>query len=440
MSWNWQLDGWIVLAGMLCAVASAVLGNFLVLRRLSMLGDAVSHAILPGLAVAFFVSNSRSSLPMFIGAVVVGVLTALFTEWIRSGGRVDEGASMGVVFTSLFALGLVMIVQAADRVDLDAGCVLYGAIELTPLDRITLLGLDIPRAVVVLGCVAILNVLFVIVFFKELKLSAFDPSLATSMGFSAPVMHYALMVLVAITAVASFESVGNILVVAMFIVPPATAFLLTDRLGVMIWLSTIVAVVAAFIGHVSAVVVPSWFGFQSTSTAGMMAVIAGVMFALALMFSPRQGLVIKWIRNRELALRILCDDIVAYLYRRQERQSMEGQKTAVNARELVHELFAGSWQLQSALTVLRWRQELQLSATGYQLTERGQQHARELVRSHRLWEQYLVSEAQLDAARIHDKAELLEHFTNRRLRDQLDEAMDAPDRDPHGSEIPKEQL
>lgn len=439
MSWNWQLDGWIVLAGILCAIASAVLGNFLVLRRLSMLGDAVSHAILPGLAVAFFVSNSRSSLPMFLGAVAVGVLTALFTEWIRSGGRVDEGASMGVVFTSLFALGLVMIVQAADRVDLDAGCVLYGAIELTPLDRITLLGLDIPRAVVVLGCVAILNVLFVIVFFKELKLSAFDPSLATSMGFSATVMHYALMVLVAITAVASFESVGNILVVAMFIVPPATAFLLTDRLGVMIWLSAILAVVGAIVGHMSAVIVPSWFGFQSTSTAGMMAVMVGVLFTLALLFSPSQGLVVKWIRNRELALRILSDDIVAYLYRRQERETIDRQMTAVNSRELAHELFAGNWQLKSALFALRWRQELQRSAIGYQLTERGQQHARELVRSHRLWEQYLVSEAQVDAGRIHDKAELLEHFTNRRLRDQLDEAMDAPDRDPHGAEIPKEQ-
>ncbi len=439
MNWNWQLDGWIVLAGMLCAVASAVLGNFLVLRRLSMLGDAVSHAILPGLAVAFFVSNSRSSLPMFLGAVVVGVLTALFTEWIRGVGRVDEGASMGVVFTSLFALGLVMIVQAADRVDLDAGCVLYGAIELTPLDCIPWLGFDIPRAVVVLGGVAILNVLFVVVFFKELKLSSFDPSLATSMGFSATAMHYALMVLVAITAVASFESVGNILVVAMFIVPPATAFLLTDRLELMIVLSAVIAAVGAFSGHVSAVVVPTWFGFQSTSTAGMMAVMVGVFFAVALLCAPRQGLVIKWIRNRQLSLRILCDDIVAYLYRRQERTAIDGELTTVNATELARELFAGAWQLKSALLALHWRQELQRGATGYQLTERGQQHARELVRSHRLWEQYLVSEVSLDAARIHDKAELLEHFTDRRLRDQLDEAMDAPARDPHGAEIPREQ-
>ena len=132
--WTWALDGWITAVGILCAVSASLLGNYLVLRKMSLLGDAITHAILPGLAVAFFISDSRSSLPMFLGAVIVGVLTALFTEWIRGVGRVDEGASMGVVFTSLFALGLVLIVQAADHVDLDPGCVLYGSIEFTPLD------------------------------------------------------------------------------------------------------------------------------------------------------------------------------------------------------------------------------------------------------------------------------------------------------------------
>src|SRR5690606_38844964 len=133
-NWLWELDGWIIAAGVLCATAASLLGNFLVLRKMSMLGDAISHAILPGLAVAFFLSGSRQSVPMFIGAALVGVLTALLTQWIHDFGKVDEGASMGVVFTTLFALGLVLIVQTADYVDLDPGCVLYGAIELTPLD------------------------------------------------------------------------------------------------------------------------------------------------------------------------------------------------------------------------------------------------------------------------------------------------------------------
>ncbi|MCG8648314.1 MAG: metal ABC transporter permease, partial [Pirellulales bacterium] len=264
---SWRLDGWIIVAAVLCAVACALPGNFLVLRRMSMLGDAITHAVLPGLAVAFLISHSRSSLPMFVGAVVVGVLTAFFVEWIRRVGRVDEGASMGVVFTSLFALGLLIIVQAADKVHLDPNCVLFGAIEPTPLDTILVMGREIPRAVITLGIVATINLAFVILFFKELMISSFDPALATTTGINATLMHYSLMVVVAVTAVACFESVGSVLAVAMFVVPPATAYLLTDRLSIMIGLSVIVAIASAVLGHLSAIVVPGWFGYQSTTTA-----------------------------------------------------------------------------------------------------------------------------------------------------------------------------
>jgi manganese/zinc/iron transport system permease protein len=275
--WNWALDGWIIVAGILCAAASALLGSFLVLRKMSMMGDAISHAVLPGLAVAFLLTNSRSSLPMFLGAAVVGVLTAMFTEWVRGFGKVDEGASMGVVFTVLFALGLLLVVQAADHVDLDPGCVLYGAIEMTPLDTVRLWGHEVPRAVLTLGAVFLLNLFCVLAFYKELKLSSFDPALATTLGINARLMHYLLMTLVAITAVAAFESVGNILVVAMLIVPAATAYLLTDRLSIMIGLAVLFGAVAAVLGHVGAIGVPAAFGYPSTNTAGMMALVSGML-------------------------------------------------------------------------------------------------------------------------------------------------------------------
>ena len=285
MDLTWQLDGWIIVAGILCAVSASLLGNFLVLRGISMLGDAVSHTVLPGIAIAFLIGNSRSSLPMFLGAIATGLATAFLTQWIHRIGKVEEGASMGVVFTTFFAIGLILIVQAADRVDLDAGCVLYGAIELTPLDQVQVLGTTIPRSVLMLGAVFLLNLLCICLFYKELKIAAFDPALANSMGISTNSMHYLLMVLVAITAVASFESVGNILVVAMFIVPPATAFLLTKRLKPMIFLSSGLAVLAAVTGHLAAIQVPQWFGFQSTSTAGMMATVVGLLFLGALLFT-----------------------------------------------------------------------------------------------------------------------------------------------------------
>lgn len=434
-NWQWWLDGWIVLAGMLCSVAASLLGNFLVLRKMSMLGDAISHAVLPGLAIAFFLSESRSSLPMFVGAVIAGLLTAMLTEWIRGFGQVDEGASMGVVFTALFAIGLVMIVQAADKVDLDPGCVLYGAIELTPLDQVTVLGLSLPRVVVVLSCVCLVNLLFVLVCYKELKLTSFDPSLATTMGISAKVIHYVLMTLVAVTAVASFESVGNILVVAMFVVPPAAAYLLTDRLPVMILLSAIIAAASAVGGHLAAITVPSWFGFQSTTTAGMMAVAAGALFVAALLLSPRHGVVTKAVRRAMLSLDILVDDVIALLYRIEET---DPARLPVKRDSLQRVLMVGPFSLKIVLAWLRSRGTLQWSQEGYILSDSGRHQAQELVRSHRLWEQYLATTAGVAPERIHDKAESLEHFTDHELRQRLDDETESPQHDPHGRVIPPE--
>ena len=433
-NWSWELDGWIVAAGVLCALAASLLGNFLVLRRMSMLGDAITHAVLPGLAVAFFVSESRSSIPMFIGAVIVGVLTALFTEWIRRFGRVDEGASMGVVFTSLFALGLVMIVQAADHVDLDASCVLFGSIEYTPLDLVAIGGWEIPRAVLVLGVVTVVNALFVAFFFKELKLSSFDPALATTTGFSASLMHYMLMVLVAVTSVAAFESVGNILVVAMFIVPPAAAYMLTDRLAQMIWLSLVIATLSAVLGHVAAVEVPSWFGFRSTTTAGMMAAVAGLLLFVCAFFGPRYGIATRYVRRVLLAQRILADDIVALLYRWEENKN----EKELDASDVEKFLVCSRWALQLASRQLVRDGQLAVEQNAMQLTEPGRKRAQNLVRSHRLWESYLQDTAGLTPDRVHMPAERLEHYTGAQLREQLGKETDASATDPHGKPIPQE--
>ena len=297
-NWNGALDGWIVVAGVLCAAACALVGSFLVLRKMSLMGDAISHAVLPGLAVAFLITGSRASLPMFVGAAIAGVLTAMFTEWIRGAGKVDEGASMGVVFTALFALGLLLVVQAADHVDLDPGCVLYGAIELTPLDTVTIGEHHIPRVVLTLGAVFVLNLTCVLLLYKEFKISSFDPALATTLGINASFMHYLLMTLVALTAVAAFESVGNILVVAMLIVPAATAHLLTDRLSIMIGLAVLFGALSAVLGHLGAIALPAAFGYESTNTAGMMALMSGFLFALAIVFGPRHGVLSRFLAHR----------------------------------------------------------------------------------------------------------------------------------------------
>lgn len=297
MTWT-SIDTWIVVVGTLTAVACALPGCFLVLRKMSMMGDAISHAVLPGIAAGFLLTGSRASLPMFVAAALTGVLTAVFTQWVSRFGRVDRGAAMGIVFTTLFAIGLIMIVQAADHVDLDPGCVLYGAMELTPLDTRTVAGLAIPRAAITIGAVLLINLAVLAALFKEFRLSSFDAGLSDTLGFSSQFLHYLLMTMVAVTTVAAFEAVGSIIVIAMLIVPPATALLLTRRLVPMLGIASLVGAASAFLGHLSANTVPRWFGFESTSTSGMMATCAGLLFLAAWLFSPAEGLVVRFWRQR----------------------------------------------------------------------------------------------------------------------------------------------
>jgi len=435
VNWLWELDGWIIVVGVLCAIAASLVGNFLVLRKTSMLGDAISHAVLPGLAAAFLITSSRHSLPMFIGAALVGVFTAAMTQWIRDSGKVDEGASMGVVFTTLFALGLVMIVRAADQVDLDPGCVLYGAIELTPLDTITMGNVAIPRVVITLGIVTLVNLAFVIAFYKELRLTSFDPLFADAMGFGSRRVHYLLMTLVAITAVASFESVGNILVVAMFIVPPATARLLTDRMGTMIILSAIIGASSAVAGHWGAITVPKWAGYSSTSTAGMIAVSSGMLLTLAMIFSPQQGMLTRYLRGLRLSISILRDDLLALLFRCEER--VPGCLTSYD--QVNNSLNANAFLLPLVLRWEAYRGRIVRSHEGaYRLSDSGHLIAGNLVRAHRLWEQYLVDQTGMATDRIHNHAERFEHIPDRQLRDDLERETQYPKLDPHGSPIPGE--
>ena len=277
-------------------MACALPGTFLLLRRMSMMGDAISHAVLPGLAIAFLISGSRTNTWMFLGAALAGVLTALFSQWITRFGKVERGAAMGIVFTTLFAIGLVLIRKAADHVDLDAGCVLYGALEYTPLNMVTIFENEIslfavPRAALVIGATLLFNALIITFFYKEFKLAAFDSGLAQTQGFRPQLMHYLLMTMVAVTTVAAFEAVGSIIVIAMLIVPPATAFLLTRNLPSLIIVSLIVAVLSAILGQIASHL-PPLLGLPDTTSSGMMATTAGFLFLLAWLFGP-EGLIKK---------------------------------------------------------------------------------------------------------------------------------------------------
>jgi manganese/zinc/iron transport system permease protein len=285
---NWTgLDTWIVITGVLVCMACALPGAFLLLSRQSMLGDGISHAVLPGLAAAFLLTGSRDVTAMILGAVAAGVLTAVLSTAVQRLGQVESGAALGVVFCGLFAAGLVMIRVAADRVDLDADCVLYGTIETAVLDVN-----PVPRVTWISAVLLLANALLTLLFYKELRLACFDPALATAMGFNADAIRLGLTLAASVTTVLAFESVGSILVIAMLVAPAAAASLLTRRLGRMLVLALVFAGASAVLGHVAAIALPGWAGkfigqpdLGSTSSAAMMAVTAGGLFALAWLVS-----------------------------------------------------------------------------------------------------------------------------------------------------------
>ncbi|MCI0631933.1 MAG: metal ABC transporter permease [Phycisphaerales bacterium] len=298
----------VLMAGLLASLACALIGSFLVLRRMSLMGDAISHAVLPGIVGAFLLHwwldqrgiDANLSLIIFGGAVVIGVLTAGLSELVHRLGRVEPGASMGVVFTVLFAIGVIMLQQTGgDQIHMDADCVLYGLMEsVLWINPPTSLGAIFsaasweyfPRQITMLLVVLAFDAAFVIVLFKELRITSFDPDLAAAQGVNPSLMHYLLMTFVAMTTVAAFEAVGSILVVAMLIVPGMVAHLLTDRLSVMLGLSAAVAVIASISGYTASAAL-------NVNAAGMIGVALGVVLALAALFSPRHG-VISRLRQR----------------------------------------------------------------------------------------------------------------------------------------------
>lgn len=279
---------YIISVGSLVAITCGLLGCFLILRKMAMVGDAISHAVLPGIVIAFLISSSRDSFTMLIGAGIIGVLTTFLIEFFHKKGNLQADASIGVTFTWLFALGVILISFFAGEVDLDQDCVLHGEIAYVPLDLwISDTGIIYgPRSLYISGFVLIAVLLFIVIGYKELYLTTFDSAFASAIGISTSLWHYLLMSSVSLTTVASFESVGAILVVALLIAPAATAYLLTENFKIMLVITSIIGVLIAVFGYYLA-------SYLNGSIAGAMAAMSGVFFILVFLFSPTEGILTK---------------------------------------------------------------------------------------------------------------------------------------------------
>src|SRR5262245_14142872 len=262
------------------AAACAVPGSFVVLRRMALLTDAIGHVLLLGIVLAFLVTHDLQSPLLILGAAGIGLVTVGLVETVSRSRLVKEDAAIGLVFPALFALGVILATLYTRNVHLDVDRVLLGSPELAPLNRMTVGDYDLgPFSLLVMAGVLVLDIAFVVLLFKELKLSTFDVGLAAALGFFPAVIHYAFMGLVSLTAVTAFDAVGPVLVVAFFVVPPATAYLLTDRLGVMVVFGAAIGAAGAIIGTAAA--------YQlGVTISGTVAVVMGLIFSSALIASP----------------------------------------------------------------------------------------------------------------------------------------------------------
>ncbi|MEX2593292.1 MAG: metal ABC transporter permease [Anditalea sp.] len=275
----------IILTGALISVSCGLLGIFLMLRKMAMTGDAISHAVLPGIVLAFLISGTREGFALIIGAGLLGVMATMLIEYLVAKVKLQADASIGITFTFLFAIGIILITFFANQVDLDQDCVLYGEIAYVPIDLwITSNNLIMGPRVLYLAIINLLLVVtFILLFFKELKLSTFDGQFAATVGLSTTAINYGLMGMVSYTTVSSFEAVGAILVVALLSVPPAISYLWTTSLKKLILLTIIIGISVSFLGYYLAY-------FINSSIAGAMATVAGIMLLVSIVIKKRKTL------------------------------------------------------------------------------------------------------------------------------------------------------
>jgi ABC-type Mn2+/Zn2+ transport system permease subunit/Mn-dependent DtxR family transcriptional regulator len=384
---------------------------------MALIGDALSHAILPGVVVAFVIMGTYSALGFFVGSVLAGLLSAAAITWIQQNVNTKNDAAIGIVFTAMFGLGVMGIsaISKQEGVHLDF---LFGNI----------LGVS-NEDLYVTTATTIYVLLSVAVFYRYLFISTFQPVIAQTMGININVIHYFLMLLLSFSVVASLQTVGVILVVAMLVTPASTALLLSNKLSRVLWISGLIGFVSAVLGFILAVLL-------DTTPGPAMTVTATLLYLVAVFFSPERGLVFRFFQKRKLNYKIQLEDTLKQAMRLQEG----GQLTF---EQLSERLGFTKSTLQNHLNNLRGKGYFLISnnpafvgTDTLTLTESGQAIANKLIRAHRLWETYLVQEVGMTEDQIHEEAEKYEHLLTEEILYEVDRELGFPTKDPHGSPIP----
>lgn len=401
-----------LIASSMVGIMCGALGCFLVLRNMAMIGDALSHSILPGIFFAF-IFFGYSTLGFFVGATIAGLVTAIGITWVQENVKTKNDAAIGIIFTAMFSIGVIGIswLNQKQGAHLDLTDFLFGNV------------LGVSNEDMYLSFIILIYTIgSLILFYRYLFITTFQPTIATAMGFSTKTMHYFFMLLLSVAVVSSLRTVGVILVVAMLITPAATALLLFDDLKKVILVSSLIGLLSAVVGFVLAVI------FQTTPGPAMTLVATG-FFLLASIFSPSKGLLFKTIDRNNQIKRIVKEDIL--------RQLVKSESLSFKKSYLVDRLGLNASKIKTGINGLKKMKLVTSSGEDVKLTQLGEAAATRLVRAHRLWETYQVTKLGMDADQIHDEADFLEHHLSDEFLEELERDLDFPDTDPHGSPIPK---
>jgi len=406
-------------------ICSGLLGSFIVVRRLSLMGDALSHAVLPGVAVGFLLAGTKDPLAIFAGAVAAGSLGAVVTHLVTRTTHIKEDSSLGMTLAGFYGLGIVLLtmiqgLSVGNKAGIDK--FLFGqAAALTDGE------------VWLMGGVALLSVALVTLFYKQFLVGSFDPEFSRSLGLPTQFFHYLLMLLLAFAVVVSLQAVGAVLVAAMLITPAAAAYMLADRMGRMLVLACAFGVLSGVLG-----VVFSFMG-NNLSTGPLMVLAASSVFALCFLFSPRHGMVARWWRFRSRVRRTRLENLLKAVYQAREARGFAGE-AAATVSELAERLGEPEADAQRRLGELVRAGLGEVKPIGGEpavyLNPEGWLRACSVVRNHRLWELYLTNQAAYEPDHVHEDAEVIEHVLGEDTVRQLERLLDFPQTDPHGKLIP----
>lgn len=426
MQWleNFQLEnGYLIqplLVGTLVAIVCSLVGCFIVLRRMAFLADAISHSMLAGviggyLTMKILFNQETPVAAMLIGALLAGVITVAAIGFVTRFSRIKEDTAIGIMYTGLFALGafVISLKSMGKYIHLDIYHFIVGNVVSVTSEELWLLGI-----------VTSIVVGIVVLFYRPLQLTSFDPVMAASIGIPVMAVDYMLTICTSLVVVSGVRIAGVILVVALIITPAASAYLLFDRLNRMLWGAAIIGVFGFWLGFWIA----AWVGASAGAT---IVVTSTMIFFVVLAFAPRYGLLADWIRRNSAVPQEVMEDVLGCVLRYEKSEQ-------VPFTHIVKSVTNPAIQLRRAVRLLARQDLLEIENGAVMLTDDGRHEAKRLVRAHRLWETYLKRAGEEDAE-IHERAHVLEHISDQATVEYLDDKLGHPLTDPHGSEIPEDE-